>query len=162
MFSNHSSFIGTGQCPITLLFHFVSQRYGSVKNITAYPLANGRRPTPINPWCSSCSPHSGFPGHQLWGCVCRLAQICFAARTAPLSGGASVENPPTGDIKDAGSMPGSGRSPGGGNGRPLKYSYLENPMDRGTWQATVHGVAKSWTRLKRFNTRMANSHLPSV
>ena len=45
-----------------------------------------------------------------------------------------------------GSIPGSGRSPGEGNGNPLQYSSLENPMDKGAWQATVHGVAKSWTR----------------
>ena len=42
---------------------------------------------------------------------------------------------------------GSGRSPGEGNGNPLQYSCLENPMDRGAWQATVHGVAKNWTQL---------------
>ena len=42
-------------------------------------------------------------------------------------------------------IPGSGRSPGEGNGNPLQYSCLENPMDRGVWQPTVHGVAKSWT-----------------
>ena len=48
---------------------------------------------------------------------------------------------------DPGSIPGSGRSPGEGNGSPLQYSCLENSMDRGVWQATVHGVAKSWTRL---------------
>ena len=47
------------------------------------------------------------------------------------------------DVRDAGSIPGSGRSPGEGNGNPLPYSCLENPMDRGAWQATVHGVAKS-------------------
>jgi len=41
-----------------------------------------------------------------------------------------------------GLIPGSGRSPGEGNGNPLQYSYLENPMDRGAWQATVHGVAR--------------------
>ena len=46
-----------------------------------------------------------------------------------------------GDIRDLGSMPGSGRSPGGGRGNPLQYSCLENPMDRGAWWATVHGVA---------------------
>ena len=46
-----------------------------------------------------------------------------------------------------GSIPGSGRSPGGGSGNPLQYSCLENPMDRGPWWATVHGVAKSWTQL---------------
>ena len=49
---------------------------------------------------------------------------------------------------DAGSIPGSGRSPGGGYGNPLQYSCLENPMDRGAWQATVHRVAKSQTWLK--------------
>ena len=59
---------------------------------------------------------------------------------------------------DLGSIPGSGRSPGEGNGNPLQYSCLENPMDRGAWRATVHGVAKSRTRLSdfhfRFNTVM--------
>ena len=45
---------------------------------------------------------------------------------------------------DLGLIPGSGRSPGGGNGNPLQYSCLENSMDRGAWQATVHGVVKSW------------------
>ena len=48
---------------------------------------------------------------------------------------------------DAGSIPGSGRSPGEGNGNPLQCSCLENPMDRRDWWATVHGVAKSWTGL---------------
>ena len=46
---------------------------------------------------------------------------------------------------DMGSIPGSGRSPEGGNGNPLQYSCLENSMDREAWQTTVHGVAKSWT-----------------
>ena len=50
-----------------------------------------------------------------------------------------------GDIRDAGSIPGLGRSPGEGHGNPLQYSYLENAMDRGVWWATVHGVAKSQT-----------------
>ena len=48
---------------------------------------------------------------------------------------------------DLGSIPGLGRSPGEGNGNPLQYSSLENPMDGGAWWSTVHGVAKSWTRL---------------
>ena len=46
---------------------------------------------------------------------------------------------------DVGSIPGSGRSPGGEKGNPLQYSYLGNPMDRGTWQDTLHGVAKNQT-----------------
>ena len=55
-----------------------------------------------------------------------------------------VKNPPA-SAGDTGSIPGSGRSPGEGNGYPLQYSCLENPMDRGAWQAAVHGVAKSQT-----------------
>ena len=50
-----------------------------------------------------------------------------------------------GDIKDTDSVPELGRSPGGGHGNPLQYSCLENPMDRGTWQATIHSVVKSQT-----------------
>ena len=67
-----------------------------------------------------------------------------------LPGGTVVKkNPPAnaGDVTDVGSIPRSGRSPRVGNGNPLQFSYLENPMDRGDWQATVHGVAKSRTRL---------------
>jgi len=58
-----------------------------------------------------------------------------------------VKNLPAiaGDIRDVGSIPGLGRSPGGGHGNPLLYSCLENPMDRETWQAVVHGVAQSQT-----------------
>ena len=53
-----------------------------------------------------------------------------------------VKNPPanTGPAGDTGLIPGSGRSPGGGNGHPLQYSCQDNPMDRGAWQAAVHGV----------------------
>ena len=62
-----------------------------------------------------------------------------------------IKNPPAnaGDVRDTGLIPGSGRSPGGGHGNPLQYSFLENPMDGGAWQATGHRVAKSQTRLKR-------------
>ena len=52
--------------------------------------------------------------------------------------------------RDTGSIPGSGRSPGGGNGNPVQYSCLGNPMDRGAWRAIVHGVPKSWTRLSTY------------
>ena len=55
---------------------------------------------------------------------------------------AVVKNQLAGDVRDMGSVPRSGRSPGEGNGNPLQYSYLENPMDRGSWQATVHVVAR--------------------
>ena len=64
-----------------------------------------------------------------------------------------------GNVRDAGSIPGSGSSPGGVHGNPLQYSCLENPTDRGDWWATVHRVTKSWTRLKRLSTAQVNSKL---
>ena len=66
-----------------------------------------------------------------------------------------VKNPPTdrGDARDAGLIPGLGRSPGGGHGSPLQYSCLENPMNRGAWQTTVYRVAKSnWSNLAHAHT----------
>ena len=60
-----------------------------------------------------------------------------------------------GDVaKAVGSILGSGRSPGKGNGNPLQYSYLGNSMGRGAWWATVHGVAKSWTRLSNLTATL--------
>ena len=56
----------------------------------------------------------------------------------------AVKNPPA-NVGDAGLIPGSGRSPGEGNGKPLQYSCLENSMHRGVWRATVHEVAESDT-----------------
>ena len=65
-----------------------------------------------------------------------------------------VKNPPAnaGDSREAGSIPGLGRSPGGGCSNLLQYSCLENSMDRGAWWATVHRVAKSQTQLKQLST----------
>ena len=70
-------------------------------------------------------------------------------RSIGFSGSLVVESAcSAGDIGDMGSVPGSGRSPGGKHGNPLQYSCLENFMDRGVWQATVHRVEKSWRQLK--------------
>ena len=63
--------------------------------------------------------------------------------------------------RDLGLIPALGESPREGNGNPLQYSCLENPMDRGAWQATVHGVTKSWTRLKLLGMH-TGSVIPSV
>ena len=63
---------------------------------------------------------------------------------------------------DLGSIPGSGRSPGEGNGNPLQYSCLENPMDGGAWWAAVHGVTKSRTRLSDFTSLQVASALFSL
>ena len=78
------------------------------------------------------------------------SNIVFWASQAALV----AKNPPAnaGDVRDVGLLPGLGRVPGGGHGNPLQYSCLENPMDRGAWRSTVHGVTKSWTRLKRLST----------
>ena len=64
-----------------------------------------------------------------------------------------VKSPPAnaGDARDTDSIPGSGRSPGGGHGNPLQYSCLGNPMDRAAWRATVHGVA-GWDMTERLST----------
>ena len=64
----------------------------------------------------------------------RASQVALVVKNLPASAG---------DIRDAGSMPGPGRPPGGGHGNPLQYSCLENPMDRGAWWATGHGVSES-------------------
>ena len=77
----------------------------------------------------------------------RIADKSHIQRGFP--GGAVVKNTPTnvGDARDTGSISGSGRSPEEGNGSPVQYSYLGNPMDRGAWQAAVHGATKGRTRL---------------
>ena len=66
------------------------------------------------------------------------AQLCFVVKDLPANAG------------DMSSIPGSGRSPGEGNGNPFQYSCLRNPMDRGAWWATVHGVTRSQTRLSSY------------
>ena len=76
-------------------------------------------------------------------------------------GGSVVKNLPAmqDDTGDAGSIPGSERSPGGGHSSPLQYSCLENPMDRGAWWATVHRIAKTWTQPTRLSTQACPSYL---
>ena len=69
-----------------------------------------------------------------------------------------VKNLPAnaGDVRDAGSIPGSERSPGGAHGNPLQYPHLENSMDRGAWWATVHSIAHSQTGLKQLSMQHAH------
>ena len=77
-------------------------------------------------------------------------QLMFNINTSwGFPGGAVVKIPPAnaGDTRDASSVPESGRFPGGRNGDPLQYSCLKDSMNRGAWQAAVHGIAKSQTRL---------------
>ena len=77
------------------------------------------------------------------------------------SGGTVVKNPSAiaGDARDTGLIPGSGRSSGGGNDNPLQYSCLEDPMDRGAWQAIVHGITQSQTRLITYACHVIRSGL---
>ena len=77
-------------------------------------------------------------------------KLGFAGYHLPAQGfsGGSEDKGSACNAGDPGSIPALGRSPGEGNSNPFQYSCLENPMDRGAWQATVHGVAKSLTRLK--------------
>ena len=99
-------------------------------------------------WRLPCEQDSCYPHLYL-----RVFDDFIQASGSP----AVIQNPPAsaGDPRDSGSIPRPGRSPGGGNGNPLQYSCLENPMDRGAWQATVHGVSKSWTCRKK-NTNMVH------
>ena len=72
----------------------------------------------------------------------RASQVVLVAKKPPANAG---------DIRDTGSIPGSGRSPEEGHSNLLQYSCQENPMDRGAWQAAVHWVTQSWTQLKRLS-----------
>ena len=74
---------------------------------------------------------------------CITRREYFVSLEESFPGGTEVKNPlaNAGDIRDMSLIPGSERSPGGGHGNPLQYSCLEDPMDRGGWWATVHGVA---------------------
>ena len=86
--------------------------------------------------------------------MCKVFQFApgsFLSHWQSLLGGSDGKDSAC-NVGDPGLIPGSGRSPGEGNGNPLQYSSLGNPMDRGAWWATVHGVTKSWTRLKRLST----------
>ena len=79
----------------------------------------------------------------MYVCVCVCVRVCVCVYMYmagfPCS---SVGKEPACNAGDLGLIPGSGRSPAEGNGNPLQYSCLENPMDRGAWQATVHGVTR--------------------
>ena len=90
---------------------------------------------------------------SMYSCMPKLGKGCLAkwiwvtARQQDFPGGSSGKESAC-NPRDLGSIPGSGRSPGGRNGNPLQNSCLENSMDRGAWWATVHGVAKCQTQLR--------------
>ena len=92
--------------------------------------------------------YSAVPWMQTWNCTSML----IPSRASQVA--LVVKNLPARDIRDSGSIPGSGRSLGGGHGNPLQYSCLENPMDRGAWRDTVHKVSKSQIWLKWLSTHV--------
>ena len=96
--------------------------------------------------CQSCGELSN---HLTSFTLVNFLKLCLHMRTG-FPGASVINNPSTnaGVARDMGLIPGSGRSPGEGNGNSLQYSCLESPMDRGAWQAMIHGAAKSWTRLR--------------
>ena len=99
-------------------------------DVTGKPGYHSRdRRADTHPACGPRTGHHFFP---------RASQVALVVKNLPANAG---------DARDVGSIPDSERSPGVGNGNPLQYSCLENPMDGGAWRATVHGVAKSRTRL---------------
>ena len=75
-------------------------------------------------------------------CICVCVCVCVDSKVVLV---VKKQSANAGDVRDVGSIPGLGRSPGGGHGNPLQYSCLENPMDREAWRVTVHGVAQSHT-----------------
>ena len=99
---------------------------------------------------SSCSePPASGPRPHIRGSIPMLNKWAWVSQVALV-----VKNQPDNavDVRDRGSIPGWGRSPGGGHGNPLQCSCLENPRDRGAWWPTVHRVTQSWTRLNRLST----------
>ena len=117
-----------------LMFKACSWRQSREMNACSYSL--GRFPYRLNLLTKSRSA-------ALTTMLCGLfiiTQVALAVKNLPVN---------TGDIKDAGSIPGYGRSPGGGHGNAFQYFCLENPTVRGAWWATVHIAAKSQTRLKQ-------------
>ena len=100
------------------------------------------------PACGKCSIRVGF-----YFIVCiKPSQVALMIKNLPANAG---------DVRNADSIPGSRRSPAGGHGNLLWYSYLEYPMDRGTWRAMAYRVAKSRTRLKQLRTHGEESQLQS-
>ena len=95
-----------------------------------------------------------FWANPIYSYVSLYQDVCFPS-------GSVVKNPPANEAAGTGSIPGLRRSPGEGNGKPVQYSCLENPMNRGAWPATVHGVAKSQTRLSNWaHTLYQDATLP--
>ena len=142
--------------------NFMEGLVGGRTNKTAHDAGlhgPSKQPVLLNLCCSpqdeGLLPHCPAPGASSLSLVagCQHRSLPFT-QSLPETGHSWVKTVPAnaGDIRDAGSIPGSGRSPGEGNDNSLQDSYLENPTDRGTWWATVHGVAIGRTWLSELKT----------
>ena len=103
----------------------------------------------LNQWCFSIIFIKALSPYKASLSLLRASQVALVLKNPPAN---------VGDIRDAGSIPGLGRSPQGRHGNTLQYSCLENSMGRGTWKATVCGVAQSQTRLKQLITHVIIIH----
>ena len=141
-------------CTPSWLFLLVSEKwfFSRARNQT------GCRMTSLHPGLSLAPSFKYFLG------TCSTSIACWTLKEHNIwgfPGGSSGKEDNAGEIRDAGSIARSGRSPGERHGNPLQDSGLENPMDRGAWWATVHRVTKSRTRLKQLGThtrRFAEGH----
>ena len=135
--------------------HPTPELFSSCKTAAFSPMNsnNYSSPSTPRPWqhhsTTLLSEFDHSEGHPVSGIVhVRPLATGVLHITSWLPGGSVVKNLPAraGDLRDTGSIPGSGIPPGEGNGNPLQYPCLGNSMDRGTWWATVHGVSMSQTR----------------
>ena len=125
-------------CNLSYLFHGMDRIHLNNKYICTYIIYvfNWRIIT-LN-YCDAFCRTSTSINHR-----CACVQLALVVKKLPANAG---------DVTDTGSIPGLGKSPGGGHGNPLQFSCLENPMDRGVWWAMVQRVTKSQTRLKQLST----------
>ena len=134
----------------------------SVKALLEMPLVGPKPKAPTSPALILQTPGFGYifnnyvEHNNQGGDISRILEPYFQSPMFLQSPGGSDGKASAYNVEDPGSIPGSGRSPGEGNGNPLQYSCLENPMDRGAWRAAVCRVAKSWTRLSDFTSLYFN------
>ena len=133
--------------PFTFHFHALEKEMATHSSVLAWRIPGTGEPSGLQ---SMGPPRVGHDWSDL------AAAYSFGAFQVALV----VKNLPAnvGDKRDAGSITGLRKSPGAGHGNPLQYPCLENPMNRGTWQATVHRVTNSWTQLKQLAHVLTHSH----